>query len=194
MESATASQAKIWLDSYDEGMPTTIDCPPVPLDRLLADSAARYPQAPAIMFGARVGTRLMDSTMSYQELDGAVDHFASALQQLSVEQGDRVAIISPNCPQFVISYYGIMRAGGIAVPCNFLYTADELQHQLNDAGAKAAVVLSPFYERIHSIHLYFLNPIFSATSRKHWRHRLMPYRLMRPCLVPHLTHPRLPLP
>jgi long-chain acyl-CoA synthetase len=103
------------------------------------------------MFGARVGTRLMDSTMSYQELDGAVDHFASALQQLSVEQGDRVAIISPNCPQFVISYYGIMRAGGIAVPCNFLYTADELQHQLNDAGAKAAVVLSPFYERIHSI-------------------------------------------
>jgi long-chain acyl-CoA synthetase len=151
MEAEATTQAKLWLQSYDEGVPATIQYPPVALDQLLVDSAARYPEAPAIVFGARIGTRLVDSTMSYQILDGAVNRFASTLQKLGVARGDRVAIIAPNCPQFVIAYYGIMRAGGVAVPCNFLYTADELQHQLNDARAGTVVVLSPFYEKVCSI-------------------------------------------
>jgi long-chain acyl-CoA synthetase len=157
MEETATTGSKVWLRSYDNGVPATIDYPPVPLDRLLADSAARHPEAPAIFFGAPlgggVGARLIDKAMSYQKLDDAVSRFASALQQLGLEQRDRVAIIAPNCPQFVIAYYGIMRAGGIAVPCNFLYTADELQHQLNDSGAEIVVVLSPFYDRVHSIRL-----------------------------------------
>ncbi|MFN2185658.1 MAG: long-chain-fatty-acid--CoA ligase, partial [Anaerolineae bacterium] len=99
----------------------------------------------------RVGSRIMDAAMTYQELDAAVNRFASSLQRLGVEQGDRVAIIMPNCPQFVIAFYGILRAGGIAVPCNFLYSAAELEHHLAYAGAEIACVLSPYYEKVHSI-------------------------------------------
>jgi long-chain acyl-CoA synthetase len=142
---------KPWLKFYDEGVPSTMDYPPVPLDRLLADSAAKYPAQPAIVFGARVGSRIMDRAMTYQQLDEAVNQFAASLQELGVHKGDRVAILMPNCPQFVISFYGTLRAGGIAVPCNFLYTADEIEHHLNDAGAEIAAVLSPFYGEVCSI-------------------------------------------
>ncbi len=140
-----------WLEFYDEGVPPSLDYPAVPLDRLLADSAAKHPERPAIIFGARVGSRVLDSTLTYRELDDAVNRFAATMQQLGLAQGGRVAIIMPNCPQFVIAFYGILRAGGIAVPCNFLYTAPELEHQMVDAGAEIAVVLSPYYEKVQRI-------------------------------------------
>jgi long-chain acyl-CoA synthetase len=151
MEENGPYASKPWLRFYDEGVPATLDYPSIPLDRLLSDSAAKYPGHPAIVFGASLGARVMDSAISYQELDDAVNQFAARLQQLGVNKGDRVAIITPNCPQFVIAYYGTLRAGGVAAPCNFLYTANELEHLLNEAGAEIAVVLSPFYHRVHSI-------------------------------------------
>ena len=92
-----------------------------------------------------------DRAMSYEELDEAVNRFAAALQAMGVGPGDRVAIILPNCPQFVIAFYGTLRAGGSAAPLNFLYAAPELEHQLNDSGARVAVVLSQFYEKVHGI-------------------------------------------
>jgi acyl-CoA synthetase (AMP-forming)/AMP-acid ligase II len=71
MEERVITRAKVWLKSYDTGVPATIDYPPVPLDRLLADSEARHPEAPAIFFGARLGggegARLIDRAMSYQK-------------------------------------------------------------------------------------------------------------------------------
>jgi long-chain acyl-CoA synthetase len=151
MEENGPYASKPWLRFYDEGVPATLDYLSIPLDRLLSDSAAKYPGHPAIVFGASLGARVMDSAISYQELDDAVNQFAARLQQLGVNKGDRVAIITPNCPQFVIAYYGTLRAGGVAAPCNFLYTANELEHLLNEAGAEIAVVLSPFYHRVHSI-------------------------------------------
>ena len=151
MEEKASFASRPWLRFYDEGVPATIDYPPVPLDRLLADSAAKHPDHLAIVFGARLGAWIADSVMSFQELDDAVNCFAAALQQLGLKKGDRVAIITPNCPQFIIAYYGILRAGGVAVPCNFLYTAKELEHQLNDAGSEIAIVLSPYYQKVSSI-------------------------------------------
>jgi long-chain acyl-CoA synthetase len=142
---------KPWLRFYEEDVPPSIDYPPVPLDRLLADWAAKHPDQPAIIFGARVGKRIMDKALSYRQLDDAVNRFAAAVQKLGVNRGDRVAIMMPNCPQFVIAFYGTVRAGGIAVPCNFLYSAGEIEHQLNDAGAEIAVVLSPYYGKVQSV-------------------------------------------
>jgi long-chain acyl-CoA synthetase len=144
-------RTKPWLRFYDEGVPPSIDYPPVPLDRLLAESAAKHPDHPAIIFGGRLGTRVMDKALSYRQLDDAVNRFASAMQKLGVKKGDRVAMFMPNCPQLVISIYGTMRAGGIAVPSNFLYSAGEIEHQLNDAGAEIIVTLSSFYKRVHGI-------------------------------------------
>ena len=121
-------RTKPWLRFYDEGVPPSIDYPPVPLDRLLAESAAKHPDHPAIIFGGRLGTRVMDKALSYRQLDDAVNRFAAAMQKLGVKKGDRVAMFMPNCPQLVISIYGTMRAGGIAVPSNFLYSAGEIEH------------------------------------------------------------------
>jgi long-chain acyl-CoA synthetase len=142
---------KPWLRFYDEGVPPSIDYPSVPLDRLLADSAAKHPQHPALIFGGRVGSRILDRSLSYQDLEEAVDQFAASLQKLGVKKGDRVAILMPNCPQFVIAFLGTMRAGGVAVPCNFLYSAEEIEHQINDASAQIAAVLSPFYGKVCNI-------------------------------------------
>ncbi|MGD8624614.1 MAG: long-chain fatty acid--CoA ligase [Anaerolineae bacterium] len=142
---------KPWLEFYDEGVPASIDYPPLPLDRLLADAAESHPEQPAIVFGGRLGRRILDSALSYRKLNEAVDHFAASLQEMGVQKGDRVAILMPNCPQFVIAFYGSLRAGAIAVPCNFLYSAPEIEHQLNDAGAEIIAVLSPFYEKVQAI-------------------------------------------
>ncbi len=151
MEERQTSVAKRWLDSYDDGVPATIDYPDIRLDQLLTDSAAKHPEQRAIIFGGRVGSRILDAAISYQELDRAVNRFASSLQELGLSRGDRVAIIMPNCPQFVVAFYGILRAGGIAVPCNFMYSPSELEHQLADAGAEIACVLSPYYQKVHSV-------------------------------------------
>jgi long-chain acyl-CoA synthetase len=151
MEPKETRETKPWLQFYDEGIPASLDYPQVPLDRLLAESAAKHPEHPAIIFGAAVGSRVMDKALSYRQLDDAVNRFAAAMQKLGVKKGDRVAMFMPNCPQLVIAYYGTMRAGGIAVPSNFMYTAAEMEHQLNDAGAEIVVTLSSFYKRIHGI-------------------------------------------
>ena len=151
MKTNDESRPRPWLRFYDEGVPASIAYPPVPLDQLLADSAARHPRHPAVIFGSRVGGRVLDRALTYRELDDAVNRFAAALQQLGVKKGDRVAMFLPNCPPLVIAIYGAMRAGAVAVPCNFLYTAEEIEHQLNDAGAEIIVTLSLYYERLHKV-------------------------------------------
>ncbi len=142
---------KPWLKQYDEGVPATIDYPRIPVDRLLADSAAKHPDHPAIAFGAMAGSRLMDARLSYRQLDDAVNRFAAGLQRLGLAKGDRVVIMLPNCPQFVIAAYATWRIGGIVVCCNPLYVGREIEHLVHDSGAETFVVMSQFYERVKAI-------------------------------------------
>ena len=142
---------KPWLKHYDEGMPATIDYPRIPLDRLLTDTTAKHPDHSAIVFGAMVGSRLMDAKMTYRQLDDAVNRFAAGLQQMGVEKGDRVAIMLPNCPQFIIAAYATWRIGAIVVCCNPLYVPREIEHLIKDSGAETFVVMSQLYERVNSI-------------------------------------------
>jgi long-chain acyl-CoA synthetase len=189
METMDKQGGKPWIPFYDEGVPGSMDYPPVPLDRLLADAAAEHPFHPAILFGARVGKRIMDRALTYGQLNEAVDRFAAALQGLGVKKGDRVAIYMPNCPQFVIAFYGTLRAGGIVAPCNPLYVAAEVEHQLNDAGAEILVTLSAMYKAVHGIRAntrlrhviatnikeYFpplLRLLFTLTQEKRGGHRV----------------------
>ena len=142
---------KLWLKHYDEGVPATIDYPPIPLDQFLTDSAARHPDHTAIIFGAAVGSRVLDGKLTYRQLDDAVNRFAAGLQEMGVEKGDRVAIMLPNCPQFVIAAYATWRIGSIMVCCNPLYVAREIKHLVNDSGTETFVVMSSLYERVKSI-------------------------------------------
>ncbi len=95
-----------------------------------------------IFFGAR---------LSFAALNDAVDRFAAGLQKLGVAPGDRVALFMPNCPQYAIAYFAAWRIGAIVVPCNPLYVAREIEHQLQDAGARVAVVLSSFYPLLRQV-------------------------------------------
>lgn len=134
---------RIWLKSYPEGIPHTIDYPIVPLTALLDQSAAAYPGSPAIDFEG--------SRMTYAQLKATVDRFAGALAGLGVSKGTRVGIIMPNIPQNVISYYATLRLGGIVVENNPMYTERELTHQLEDAGVEVLITLDLFYDKVKAI-------------------------------------------
>jgi long-chain acyl-CoA synthetase len=134
--------ARPWHQHYDQGVPTTVEVPDVRLDALLRATAARHPSAPAISFFGR--------TTTYRELDRKVDRMAAALQGLGLEPGDRVSVFAANCPQVVIAYEAIWRAGGVVVPSNPLYTTGEFQHQAADAGSRFAVCMSLMYSRVRA--------------------------------------------
>jgi len=134
---------KPWLNSYEPGVPHTLEYPDRPLHANLEETARRYPDATATIF--------LEATMTYRQLNELVDRFAAALQQLGVKKGDRVAVYTANNPQFVIGYYGALRAGAIAVSFNPLYAAREVEHQLQDSGAETMLVMSRFYPIVQKV-------------------------------------------
>jgi len=140
-----------WFQFYEDPVPRTIDYPEVTLHSMLDDAVSRFPDRPALIFGAAVGSRLMTSTMTYGELGTLVDRFAAGLQSMGVKKGDRVSIHLPNCPQFIIAYYGALKAGAIIVSTSPLYAAREIEHQLNDAGVDTIITMSRFYPLIEQV-------------------------------------------
>jgi long-chain acyl-CoA synthetase len=129
-----------WLAHYDPGVPQTIDYPKVPLSYFLEESARKYPDRACTIFkGAEI---------SFKEMNEISDQFAGALAGLGVKKGDRVGIFMPNTPQFVMAYFGILKAGGVVVATNPLYTPNEIEHQVNDAGIEIMLVMSNFYQTI----------------------------------------------
>ncbi|MFQ5855603.1 MAG: AMP-binding protein [Anaerolineae bacterium] len=134
---------KPWLQHYNPGVPTSLNYPEVPLHHFLEESARRHPTLPATIF--------FDAKLSYSELDALANQIAHALIEMGVSKGDRVALLLPNTPQFVASFYGILKAGAIVVANDPLYTAKELTHQLNDAGATTIIALSKMYPTMQQI-------------------------------------------
>jgi long-chain acyl-CoA synthetase len=132
--------ARPWLRHYPSDVPPTLSYPTHPLQHLLDGAAARTPDRPAVTFFGR--------TLTYRALRDLSDRFAGGLQRLGFRPGDRVSLHLPNCPQFVVAYYGTLKAGGIVVPCNPLYTAREVAGQLADCGATWAVTLDLFADRV----------------------------------------------
>jgi long-chain acyl-CoA synthetase len=133
-----------WLGHYDPGIPGTLA--PYPERTLLddlADAVAERPGAPALLFKGR--------TVSHGELERASDAFAAALAALGVGKGDRVALLLPNCPQFLVGELGAWKAGAIMVPLNPIYTEQELEGTLARTGAETILVLTPFYARVKAV-------------------------------------------
>ena len=137
-------QAAPWLGHYDAGVPATLA--PYPERTLLddlAEAVVERPGAPALLFKGR--------TVSHGELDRASDAFAAALAGLGVAKGDRVALLLPNCPQFLVCELGAWKAGAVLVPLNPIYTEQELEGALARTGAETIVVLTPFYGRVKAV-------------------------------------------
>ncbi|RME91573.1 MAG: long-chain fatty acid--CoA ligase [Anaerolineae bacterium] len=130
-----------WFKHYDEGVPRTIDYPPVPIFYFLEKMAREHPDAPCTHFKGAV--------ITYKEMNDITDALAGALvKEFGVKKGDRVGIFMPNTPQFVMAYFAILKAGGVVVATNPLYTPPEIEHQVNDAGIEVMFVMSNFYERV----------------------------------------------
>ncbi|HBG74336.1 MAG: hypothetical protein A2X25_13535 [Chloroflexi bacterium GWB2_49_20] len=131
---------KPWLKHYDKGVPHSINYPAEPLFYFLEESARKFPDRPCTIFkGAKI---------SFKEMNAITDRVAAAVTALGVKKGDRVGIFMPNTPQFVMVYYGILKAGGVVVATNPLYTPPEIEHQANDSGIEIMFVMSNFYKTI----------------------------------------------
>lgn len=184
-------ETQLWHQHYDSGVPPSLEYPTDPIDQFLTKTAQTYPDNTALIFSGGMVPLLGEqhSKITYRELEQLVNRFAVGLQNQGLQKGDRVALYMPNCPQYVIAYYGTLRAGGVAVPSNPLYVSREIEYQLNDSGSKIIVVLSMLYNNIKEIrphtplehvvvtnikeHFPFvLRTLFSLTKEKKDGHRV----------------------
>jgi long-chain acyl-CoA synthetase len=143
-----------WLAFYEKGVPHTLAYSDDPLDTLLSDAARTYPLNPATSFILKylAGERLtVGGRLSYRKLDELVNRMATALYQIGVRKGDRVGLMLPNSPHFVIAFFAAMRLGAIVVNINPTYTSRELLYQLADSEAETIILLNLFWPRLREI-------------------------------------------
>ncbi|NNU83222.1 long-chain-fatty-acid--CoA ligase [Geobacillus sp. BMUD] len=143
---------KPWLAHYPPEIPHTLDYPRKTLSDYLRETAEQFGDHEAIDF--------LGKTMTFRQLYEQALTFAHYLRTIGLKKGDRVAIMLPNCPQAVISYYGTLMAGGIVVQTNPLYTEHELEYQLNDSGASVFVTMDILYPKAEGLK--------GRTLVKHW--------------------------
>ena len=135
--------AKPWTKHYDENVPAHIEYPEINLFEILDKSAEEYGNRTAIWF--------LKKKISYKECKEIADRLATALVELGVKKGDTVAIMIPNFPQFILSFYGILKAGGVVTACSVLLTEPELAYQLNDSGVETIIAHDGQLEKINNI-------------------------------------------
>lgn len=136
---------KPWLSRYPKDVPETINPDQYPsLVEMFEQSVHKYADQPAFMN--------MGAVMTFRKLEERSRAFAAYLQNdLKLKKGDRVALMMPNLLQYPVALFGVLRAGMIAVNVNPLYTPRELEHQLNDADARAIVIVSNFANTLEQI-------------------------------------------
>jgi long-chain acyl-CoA synthetase len=122
-----------------------LDYPRIPYDRLLTEAAARWPENVAVVF--------REVSLTHRELESLTNRFARALGELGVGKGDRVCLLTTNCPEYVVAFYAVARVGAVVSPMNPSYREREIEYQLNDADAVAIVVhndLVPLVEAVRA--------------------------------------------
>ncbi|SFL60673.1 long-chain acyl-CoA synthetase [Gracilibacillus orientalis] len=134
---------KVWLEYYPEEVASSYEYPKQNLAQFMIDTAKKHPQHTALFFYGK--------KITYEQLLKETYRFANVLKGLGIKKGDRVAIMLPNCPQSVISYYGALMIGAIVVQTNPLYVERELEHQLNDSGASVLIALDHLFKRVKNV-------------------------------------------
>jgi len=137
------TESKPWLQMYPKEIPASLDYSTEPVQNFLEMTAKQFP--------GKIGIHFMGKELTYKKIYDEALSMASYLQSIGIAKGDRVAIMLPNTPQAVISYFAILMAGGIVVQTNPLYTERELEYQMKDSGAKAIVALDLLYPRITKV-------------------------------------------
>jgi len=141
---------KPWLKFYDPHVPPRIEYPEILLPKILDEAADQFPENKAVFFfGGKV---------NYGELRDHANRFANALRGIGFSKGDRLGILLANMPQAIVSSFGALKAGGVAVFFNPLAESDELLRQFKETGVETLVVLDLVLRRV--------DPLFSQTKLK----------------------------
>ncbi|GCD81601.1 long-chain-fatty-acid--CoA ligase [Parageobacillus thermoglucosidasius] len=173
---------KPWLAHYPPEIPHRLDYPNKTLPEYLRKTAAEFGRHDAIYF--------LGKTLTFREVYEQALTLANYLRRLGLQKGDRVSIMLPNCPQAVVSYYGVLLAGGIVVQTNPLYTEHELEYQLNDSGATVLITLDMLYpkavkakEKANVKHLIITSVKDYLPAIKKWLYPLMQRKQGQPAVA-----------
>ncbi|MBM4322658.1 MAG: long-chain fatty acid--CoA ligase [Deltaproteobacteria bacterium] len=137
------SESRPWFKYYDPEVPRHLTYPRIPLHSLLDQTAAKNPANPC--------TNFFGKQLTYQQIKELSDRFASNIGHLGVRKRDRVILMLPNSPQFLITYYGLLKAGAVVVPLNPLSVERELKFFLTDSGAEVVITIPLFLDKVASL-------------------------------------------
>jgi long-chain acyl-CoA synthetase len=137
------TENKPWFRSWPTDVPKNLEYPKVPLHAILEKTAQKHPEKAAIAY--------FEEEITYRELNSLSNQFAGALAALGVKKGDRVAIFLPNIPQFVIAYFGVLKAGAVLTTISPLHKEREVAYQLTDSEAEAIVALDSLYPIVEKV-------------------------------------------
>jgi len=132
--------SKPWLKYYPDGVPHEVEVPHVSVPEIFDQMAAKYADSIALIFYGK--------KIRYRKLQELTDRFAAALADLGVRKGDTVALYLLNSPQFVIAYFGALKAGARITPISPVYTSKEIKHQLEDSQAETVICEDILYENV----------------------------------------------
>ncbi|MGG6359324.1 long-chain-fatty-acid--CoA ligase [Peribacillus frigoritolerans] len=134
---------KPWQAIYPEQIPAVLSYEDKPLYSFLKESAEEFPDKVSIHFQGK--------ELTFREVHESALKFAAYLKNIGLQKGERVAVMLPNCPQGVISFFGILMAGGVVVQTNPTYTERELEYQMKDSGAKMILVMDILFPRVSAV-------------------------------------------
>lgn len=134
---------RVWLNSYDADVSNHLDYPQEPLPMLLQKSIQQN--------AAKIATEFIGAKLTYADLWRQIQCLANALDKLGLKAGDKVAVMLPNSPQAIISYYAVLWLGGVVVMTNPMYVEREMEHQWLDSEAKFLIALDHLYPKISKV-------------------------------------------
>ena len=158
-----------WLKQYDQGVPDHIDYPAVPLFQLFDATARAIPDQACSVFRGQV--------IGYGQMYDLVNRLAAGLERMGLKKSERVGLLLPNIPQFILAYYAILKAGGVVVAINPQYKSREVEFQVRDAGVRVIIALNGLKEMLAAIRVsagiktILLTDVDEAASMTHWRGR-----------------------
>jgi long-chain acyl-CoA synthetase len=138
-----APESRPWLKHYDPQVPSHLTYPRIPLYRILDETAAKHPNDPC--------TNFFGKQLTYHQIKQLSDRFAASIRRMGTRKGDRVVLLLPNSPQFIVAYYGLLKTGAVIVPLNPLSAERELEFYLTDSEAEVAITIPLFLKKLASL-------------------------------------------
>jgi long-chain acyl-CoA synthetase len=134
---------KPWFNAWPTNVPKSIEYPAISLHGLLNETAKRYPEEIAIAY--------RKEEITYAQMETFSNQFANALAGRGLKKGDRMALFLPNTPQFLIAYFGALKAGAVVTAISPMNREREVEYQLNDSGAQSIVMLDSLYPIVEKV-------------------------------------------